>query len=330
MNKQHEISGVDNNMKTRIAIVGATSHIAKGLINHFLGTGKVYLSLFARNAKPVHPFLKKIGVHKSKDFMIYEGYQNFPDYHYDVIINCVGLGTVSEEPHIYTSFFMVTEEFDNLIIAYLTKSPRTLYINFSSGAIYGNNYLQSVDKNSINKIRVNGISRNDYFMIVKLNSESKHRAFEKLNIIDIRVFSYFSRFVDITGKYFITELLNALIHNQVFHTKDVNIVRDYIHPNDLFALVNKCIDIRTINMSLDAYSLQPTSKMDILNFFTSEYKLKYQIEKSSIHRNVTGQKNIYYSIYRKASKIGYHPHFSSLDAIKQETAYILRKSKTKK
>lgn len=323
MNKSHYTFGATLERQTSIAIMGATSHIAKGLIYHYAGIGEVFLFLFARNAKPVYRFLKEIGVNESRYLTIYEGYQRFFKHSYDAIINCVGLGTVSEEEHIYTSFFMVTEEFDNLVISYLIKYPRTCYINFSSGAIYGNHYLEPARQNTLTKVYVNSISRDNFFTIAKLNSEAKHRAFENLNIIDIRIFSYFSRFVDIRGKYFLTELLYALMHNEVFYTSDVDIVRDYIHPEDIFALVNQYISLRTINTSIDAYSLKPVTKIEILDYFVSEYNLKYRIKKSLMHHNVTGQKSIYYSIYQKAGELGYQPRFSSLETISQEVAWIL-------
>lgn len=325
MNKRQQTSGVTPDRQINIAITGATSHIAKGLIHHFTGIGNVRLFLFARNAKPVYRFLKVSGGRESRNLEVYEGYQRFTEQNYDFIINCVGLGTVSEEPHVFTSFFMVTEEFDNLILSYLIQSPRTCYINFSSGAVYGNHYLEPAQRDSLNKIRVNGISRDDYFTIAKLNSEAKHRAFENLNIIDIRVFSYFSRYIDLTGKYFMTELLSALIHKKVFYTNSEDIVRDFIHPEDLFALINKCINSKSMNTAFDAYSLKPITKMEILDHFTSVYNLKYRIDNSSTHDTLTGRKSIYYSLDHKAGEMGYRPRYTSLETISREAACIMQK-----
>lgn len=325
MNNNHNEPDDHAAKKTSIAIIGATSHIAKGLINNFISRGGICLFLFARKSEPVYAFLKEIVSKESKDLVVCEGYQSFSERCYDVIINCIGLGTVSEEPHIYTSFFMVTEHFDNLIISYVTKSPRTIYINFSSGAVYGRDFLEPAEENTLNKIYVNAITRDDCFTIAKLNSEAKHRAFDNLNIIDIRVFSYFSRFIDITGKYFIAELFYSLFHNKVFHTSEVNLVRDYIHPDDLFALITKCLTFKQINTAVDAYSLEPAEKKEILDFFTSQYDLKYKIEKTMKYHNVTGHKSIYYSLYRKAEEMDYRPQFSSMDTLRQEAKYLLQR-----
>lgn len=323
MNNCHNPKDGRAHQKTRIAIMGATSHIAKGLISNFLRDEQVSLHLFARNSAPVHAFLRDTAPEGGNAPVVCEGYEGFGQNSYDAVINCVGLGTVSKEPHIYTSFFMVTEDFDNLIISYLTGSPDTLCINFSSGAVYGRDFSEPAHEDTSHKICVNALTRDDFFSIAKLNSEAKHRAFENLNIIDIRVFSYFSRFVDLTGRYFITELLDSIIHNKVFHTSDVNIVRDYIHPHDLYALVRYCLKLKKANMALDAYSLQPVEKTEILEFFSSQYNLKYVIDKTSDYKNVTGHKNIYYSLDRKARELGYEPGFSSMDTIRQEASYIL-------
>ncbi len=310
--------------KSRIAILGATSHIAKGLINNFLSRDSVRLFLFARNARPVPVFLKETVGTRGGDVTIIEGYRTFSEKAYDLIINCIGLGTVSEEPHIYTSFFMVTERFDNLVISYLKKSPRTVYINFSSGAVYGTGFPTPANAKTINEIPVNGITRDNYFAVAKLNSEAKHRAFETLNIIDIRVFSYFSRFVDITGKYFLTELLHCLVQGKVFITGEENIARDYIHPDDLFLLIKKCLARKKINVAIDAYSLRPAKKKEILEYFASRYGLKYAIEKSAGRPHVTGHKSVYYSLFKKAAELNYRPRFSSMVTIQQESAYLLQ------
>jgi nucleoside-diphosphate-sugar epimerase len=316
--------------KQRIALLGATSHIAKCLIKNFIAAGDTSLVLFTRRAEPVQAFLREIGLEEHTNLLVCEGYDAFSEHAYDAIINCIGLGTVSHESHIYTSFFMVTEQFDNLIISYLLKSPRTRFINFSSGAIYGRTFPEPAQEQTMNAIRVNALTRDDSFTIAKLNSEAKHRAFEQLNIIDIRVFSYFSRFVDIAGKYFITELFHALVHDTVFHTSGENIVRDYIHPEDLFALIVLCLNLDKTNAAFDAYSLEPVAKLDVLKSFSSHYNLKVKTENEKEYHTVTGQKRVYYSAYKKAEEIGYRPRYSSMNTLCMEGELLLQRQTAQK
>ena len=54
-----------------------------------------------------------------------------------------------------------------------------------------------VDESTYSKWGINHISEADYYGIAKLNSEVKLRALKDLNIVDLRVFGYFSRFIDL-------------------------------------------------------------------------------------------------------------------------------------
>lgn len=310
--------------KSKIAILGSTSHIAKGLINNFLNSGDFSLNLYTRSSDKVHSFLGAIGKSPDKDCVIHEGYKNFMKSSHDVVINCVGVGTLNKLRGNYTVYFTVTEEYDNLVIGYLCNScPNAFYISFSSGAVYGREFLAPVEENTMNSIKVNHVTTEDYCSIARLNSEAKHRAFKDLNIVDLRIFSYFSRFIDLADNYFITEVLDCILNKKVLVTDNVNIVRDYVHPKDLFSIIRKCMDAGKINVAFDVTSVKPVEKREILDYFSLEYGLKYEISRSLSNVSATGSKNIYCSKYNKALGIGYKPKFSSMDAIKEESKYIL-------
>lgn len=180
----------------------------------------------------------------------------------------------------------------------------------------------------MNSIRVNHIATEDYYAIARLNAEAKHRAFNGLRIIDLRIFSYFSRFADLTDGYFITEVIDCVLKKRVLVTDNVNIIRDYIHPEDLFSIIRKCMDAGKINVAFDVTSAKPVEKSEILDYFSSVYGLRYEISRSLNHVSPTGLKNIYCSNYNNAACIGYKPTFSSMDAIKQESKYILNNNST--
>lgn len=180
----------------KVAIFGSTSHIAKGLINNFLQSGEFSLHLYTRSPDKVRSFLGAIGKSTEKDCVIHEGYKNFMKSSHDVVINCIGVGTLNKLRGNYTDYFMVTEEYDNLAIGYLrNKCPDALYISFSSGAVYGREFSAPVGENTMKSIRVNHIATEDYYAIARFNSEAKHRSFKNLKIVDLRIFSYFSRFL---------------------------------------------------------------------------------------------------------------------------------------
>jgi nucleoside-diphosphate-sugar epimerase len=304
--------------------MGATSHIAKGLIDRFLHQGDDYLYLFGRTEDKIRHFLGTIGRPGTDNYTICTDYQAFASFSYDVIINCVGAGTLNRHRSDYTLYFTVTEEFDNLAIGYLCKKrPHALYVSFSSGSVYGREHSAPVEENSVNRVNVNHIAPQDFYAIVRLYAEAKHRSFNRLNIIDLRVFSYFSRFIDLADGYFITEVLNCILSNKVLVTDAEDMVRDYLHPDDLFSMIKRCMDAGKINTAFDAVSSKPIEKQKILDYFSSVYGLKYETSQSFNKLSATGSKSIYCSTYNAASKIGYHPTFSSLDAIQHEAKHIL-------
>ncbi|MEK7072360.1 MAG: NAD-dependent epimerase/dehydratase family protein, partial [Patescibacteria group bacterium] len=259
-------------MKKNIAILGATSHIAKGLIYNFLQSEEFCLHLYARSADKVNDFLVAIGKCEGKDRFIYNGFADFPNRDYDVVINCVGIGTINKHKGDYAAYFTITEEYDNLVIAYLRRNhPKTLYISFSSGAVYGKVFSAPARENTTNCISVNHINKEDYYAIARLNAEAKHRAFADLNIVDLRLFSYFSRFIDLTDGYFITELLSCILKKKVFVTDNQNIIRDYVHPDDLFVVVMKCLAASHINGAFDVMSARPVEKREVADYFVRKY-----------------------------------------------------------
>jgi nucleoside-diphosphate-sugar epimerase len=311
--------------KSKIAILGSTSHIARGLINNFLKHGEFSLYLYTTSPNKVISFLSLIGKNVNDDCVIREGYNDFlKRAHYDVVINCIGVGTLNKLKGDFSKYFTVTEEYDNLVISYLRNNhPDTLYISFSSGAVYGRRFSAPVEENTVNSIRVNHITPQDYYAIARLNAEAKHRSFKNLKIVDLRIFSYFSRFVDLNDNYFIVDVMNSILNKKVLVTDNLNIVRDYIHPEDLFSMIRKCIDAGKINEAFDVCSSKPVEKKEILDYFSLEYGLKYEISQAFSYKSPTGSKNIYCSNYNNAVCIGYKPIFSSMDTIKEESKYIL-------
>ena len=307
-------------MKKRIAILGATSHIAKGLISNFAEDSKCRLFLFARSPKRVEEFLKENGL---KGDILIRGFRDLDSHEYDVIINCVGLGVPNKVKGKMGLVFQLNEEFDDMVISYLNKHSRCRYINFSSGAVYGNSFNDKICQDTLSKVDVNNIKPQDYYCIAKINSEAKHRSRKDLSIVDIRVFSYFSRFIDINSGYFLSEIVRNIREGKELVTDACDFVRDYLGPEDLFSLVKLIIKHKPFNGSLDAYSRKPVSKFKVLDFFSKRYELRYKIDNKIKFTCPTGRKNVYASSSRIAAKVGYKPKFSSIGAIEAESGFIL-------
>ncbi|MHB1347585.1 MAG: NAD-dependent epimerase/dehydratase family protein [Candidatus Humimicrobiaceae bacterium] len=304
----------------KIAILGATGHIGKNLIFNFKKSDKYDLYLFARSTEKLDNFLKSIDYFNNIKII---NLNNFNNEKYDVIINCIGIGDPKKLKDSGPEIFRLTEYYDNFILDYLKDNNSCIYINFSSGAAYGVDFSIPAENKKCCEININNICNKDNYGITKLYSEAKHRSCENFNIVDLRVFAFFSRFIDLNSKYFITELISCIKTKKEFLTNSNNIVRDYVHPNDLFNLINISINIKKINDVFDVYSLKPITKFEILNYFAENYGLKYKIEEGIFGENITGIKDNYYSINKKAEKVGYIPEFSSLDCIINEAREIL-------
>ncbi len=306
----------------RIAILGATSHIAKGLINNFLDDENFVLHLFSRSPKRIYDFFKSINRELGKNNIVHKNYGDFLKHSYDAIINCVGIGTLRNHGD-FSDYFFVNEKFDNLCIWYLQKiNPKATYVSFSSGAIYGRDFSLPAQGDTANNILVNNIQKEDYYAIMRINSEAKHRSLSHLNIVDLRVFSYFSRFIDMTDGYFITDILDCILRKKILYTDKSDMVRDYLHPDDLFQAIKLCLGTKKINSAFDLMSRMPIKKKVVLDYFSQQYSLKYEFRKSA-RKSPTGGKNNYYSRYKKALQFGYRPRFNSLEVIKEESKYIL-------
>lgn len=314
-------------MKTlKAAILGSNSHIAKGLIYNFLNRDDFHLSLYTRSPKKLYNFLNSIERTGLSNYSVINSYDDFINSSFDIIIYCVGIGTLKKLNGNFSNFFTVTEKFDNLCIENLIKNPNTLYISFSSGAVYGKGFSEPVNENTINNLQVNNLKPEDYYTIARINAETKHRSFDNLKIVDLRIFSYFSRFVDLTDGYLINEIINSILRRETFVTNKSNIVRDYIHHEDVFSLIMKCVEEGFINDVFDVMSSKPIDKFEMLDFFSQEYGLKYETDDNFRFKNSTGAKKVYYSSFNKASRLGFKPRYSSAEVIKSESKFIFRNS----
>lgn len=301
----------------KIAILGATGYIGKSLLREFFDDKeKCQLFLFSRSKDKIKDLLKN----KPKEYAIRAcSYNEFSSLDCDVVINCTGIKSLSSLKQNPTEVFRVTEEIDDMVIGYLRRKPKTLYINLSSGGVYGHygNYKKPIDSKTKAILNVNNISPAEYYSIAKINSEAKHRSMPDFNIVDLRVFAFFGRFVGTNPGFLMPEIIDCIRNKKIFKTNEINIIRDYITPKDLFSLIMKVIKKQKINDFFDVYSKKPVSKLELLAFLEKKYGLKYSIKKAKGKDSVSTKK-IYYSKNKKAAAIGYIPEYTSLKGIQFE------------
>jgi len=309
----------------RIAILGATSHIALGLIHNFSLSGDLELYLFARSPERLQPLLGSVCRAGGRAVRVLS-FEKFAFHSYDAVINCVGGGSPGKLLQDPLSVFQVTEQFDELVLRYLKRESRTLYLSFSSGAAYGTDFSEPAGETTRARFNANDIAPSEYYGIAKLHCEAKHRSLKDLNIVDLRVFGYFSRFIDLGERYLLSELVSCLKSGKEFVTGPLDITRDFVHPEDLAALIRCLMNEERINDVFDVYSTSPISKFQIIEHFAALGALKYRVAEEYRALDATGAKSNYFSLNRRAERVGYHPRYSSLDCVVLETEALLGKA----
>ena len=307
-------------LKSNISILGATGHIGKNLSIYFGKDKNFELFLFARDEKNLEKILTQ---YESKYNFSIRKYDEFKDSRYDAVINCVGLSNpadiaVAEEESLET-----TETFDVLTLEYLKNFPKTKLINFSSGAVYGGQFSSPIKYTTLIDKNFNYMNIKSNYALATIRSEIKHRTLKNLNIIDLRLFSFFSRFINLDAKFLMCEMISSIMQNKKFLTDETDIYRDYIHPKDLFSYVKKCICKDSLNDVFDLRSKKPIGKFELLNFLKEKYGLQYEIDSGVKLSNPTGFKRNYYSESRKVESLGHKPEYSSMDTILDELSFII-------
>lgn len=306
----------------RIAILGATSQIAKDLIVSFSAEENKYLHLFARRPEEVAAWLKTAGLsdrYSVSDFTV------FGEQDYDAVINFVGVSNPAQALAMSDTIFDITLRFDELVLNYLQTHPTCRYLFLSSGAAYGSNFNEPVSWDTQALVPINNLAPQEWYGAAKLGAECRHRAQPALKIVDIRVFNYFSRTQDIEARFLITDILRAIRDNAVLKISSDYIVRDYLHPSDFYQLVCVILSAPATNVVVDCYSQEPIDKLSLLAVMQEQFGLRYEVTKSNVSVNATGYKPHYYSLNRRAGDFGYLPAFTSLKCVLQEANAILQK-----
>lgn len=302
-----------------IAILGATGHIGCSLVHAFAMRGDARILAYARRPDAVHTPSAGVTAHPIDTF------GNHPA---DIVINCTGAGDPARIRAMGPDLFRLTAHFDSRVIGFIRSDPTRLYINMSSGAVYGTDFDAPANADSKVRRPVNDTDPARFYGIVKRHAEAWHRAEEGLNIVDIRVFNYVSSFLDLSGRLFIVDVVNALRKNHDLETDATDSVRDYASPGDLMAMIDAIADrwragADSVNAALDLYTRSPVAKFDLLRAVAAEFGLKWQISRDVDIVAATGTKSLYYSENRAAEAWGYRPERTAEEGVMSALSALL-------
>jgi len=304
-----------------IAVLGATSQIARDFITTADNKAEYDFSLYARRPSAVKEWVAQNQLLHIKQVGDYDSFKSNSSF--NAVINFVGVGDPAAAQNMGSSILDTTHEFDTLALNYLQNRPETRYIFLSSGAAYGSDFDQAVTEETPAQFNINMLKAQDWYGIAKFYAECRHRALKNLPIIDIRVFSYFSRTQDISARFLMSDVVRAIRDKSVLETSSNDIVRAFFHPSDFFSLVRSVLEVPFFNEAVDCYTRAPISKSELLAAMQSHFGLRYQTLKAPVGVNSTGTKLNYYSRNLRASGYGYQPSLTSWDGLLMETAAIL-------
>lgn len=307
----------------KIAILGATSQIAKDLILSFRAYTEYELVLFSRAPQKVLAQFEALGIKIDCENLSYDGFSSIDNY--DVIINFVGVGDPAVAKQMGSAIFDVTYQYDKLALDYLQQHPQTKYIFLSSGAVFGGDFEQPVTEDSVAQVDLNHLKESDWYSIAKLYAEARHRALKDCAIVDVRVFNYFSHTQDMNARFLITDIVRAIQNNEVLKTAETNIVRDFITPFDFAHIIKTMIESAAINTAVDCYTQAPIDKLSLLKSLQEKFGLCYELV-TSAGLNATGAKMNYYSMNKKAAEFGYVPSMKSDTGVVLEVVRYLTAS----
>ncbi len=305
----------------KIAILGATSQIAKDLIVSFSNEEDKQLHLFARRPDDVTKWLNDVGL--SERYLVDE-FGEFGTQEFDAILNFVGVGNPAQAAAMGSSIIDVTLQYDELALNYVRQHSDCRYIFLSSGAAYGSSFDAPVDVETKATIAINNLQPQDWYAVAKLHAECRHRSLAHLPIVDIRVFNYFSHTQDMDARFLITDIVRAIRDKTVLMTSADYMVRDFIGPDDFYQLVNGILTSPATNMAVDCYSNAPIDKPTLLAVMQEEFGLKYELLPTVAGVNATGNKPHYYSGNKLAGVFQFEPSLTSISVILREIRKILQ------
>ena len=308
----------------RIAVLGATSQIARDLVQSFSTVGEHQWVLYARRPAVVEQWLAQVGLVRGNAVAPFAAFAEAMQP-FDAILNCVGVGNPAQAQTMGASIFDVTAEYDELALRHVRSHPDCRYLFLSSGAAYGSDFEVPADDSTRANIPINNLRPQDWYGAAKLHAECRHRALTGLPIVDIRVFNYFSRTNDLKARFFITDILRAIRDQTILHTNPDYMRRDFLGPKDFQQIVACVLEAPGQNLAVDCYTLAPIDKQEILTLMEHHFGLRYQVDLAPAKLvSATGAKPHYYSLSSKAADLlGYQPMQSSADNLVEEATALL-------
>lgn len=304
---------MQTNLKKTIRIVGASSAIAQDFLrvtNRSVSGHSFHL--YSRKFE----FLDEL---KLSNLQVIT--HNFDDFktadECDVILNFIGLGSPSRVARESSRLEELDLEVDLACIRLLELNPEATYIYMSSGASYGSDFSSpAIDENELPQKSKFDLPRDTYGW-VKRSTEARHRALPQYKIINIRIFGYASRNMDLDAGFLLSDLAKSLVTGNTVRISTEVAYRDFINPGFFHEDINFCLEKNIPNTSIDLTSSAPLGKGELVDALARIFGLKVKREELPSHSDSTSKRN-YFSLSKRLRDFGFTNTYSAIDMVLEE------------
>ena len=235
----------------------------------------------------------------------------------DVIMNFVGLGAPARIANESNGLLALDQSVDEACMALVRLNPKATYLYLSSGASYGSDFSKpATDHSELPDDSKFELPR-DMYGWVKRSTELRHRQAKHHKIINLRIFGYASRNMDVDAGFLLSDLAKSLLTQAPVQITSDKTIRDFINPEYFFKIVEFCISNELPNTSIDLVSSKPVDKTEIVDALVAEYKLNVEWVKPSSSSNSRLKEN-YYSLSNRLTEFGFSYPASALEMVLEE------------
>lgn len=303
--------------KRKIAIFGANSQISKDFLKTIAHKNNQIFLLFSRDLSVTQNWIKEQNLTDTCE--AYE-YEDFKYINWDIMVNFIGIGDPKKLEMIAEKIIHITDTYDWMILDILLKFPDKKYIFISSGAAYNSLFDEPVSEETLTSVSINKPNIYGEYATAKLIAELRHRNFNKLNIIDLRIFNYIRSDRLDEENSLIGQIYHSLKNKNRFITTEQNITRDYIDTSHFTRCLEILFDTDGHNTAYDLFSKKPLDKFALLKHLEKEFSFDYSFQK--LDKNYifkpTGIKPNYFSQSKKLKCLNYISTKSSLEIVMDE------------
>jgi hypothetical protein len=251
----------------KILILGHTGHIGRGLFEEL---GKEHEVNGSSRSEPWDDWILQ---------------------RYDIIINCVGTGTPKNTAEAGNGIIETTFLVDQAVLSYMNtaKGKDTMYVYLSSGVADERFFDMSP------------------YAVSKVATEMVHRAHVDKWIIDLRIYSYLSEYIDLESGFLITEMIKCVLSHETFICEERNLERNYMGSYALASWIIHYYEKGKENKAKVSVSYESISMTELLKIFSYRYNLDIGYSDNNKYSNKTqyvpGAPHCPYSLYKAESLI---------------------------